>query len=228
MVRSWRVVVVLATVSFCGGFTVGHAAAARHEVAVAPPAAAAGIVPNALKPDREPVVDTPTPAPTPVPPPPALSSPVAPPAVAPVPPSPVAPPRPATPRPIPAPPVRHNWLTSGDGSLNTGVGIYDDCSGRTVLTHAAAAIDTCVSGPVYFVGHNAGVFTPLMHMGTGSIITYYDGDAVAHVWRVVSVRPNWRAADGAPPPTGPDVVAQFQTCAVPDGSVDRILDVVPA
>jgi hypothetical protein len=45
---------------------------------------------------------------------------------------------------------------------------------------------------------------------------------------VVSVRPDWRASNGVPPPTEPDVVAQFQTCAVPDGSIDRILDVVPA
>jgi hypothetical protein len=123
---------------------------------------------------------------------------------------------------------RHDWLHSGDGSLDARVGVYTDCSGATELTHAAAAIDTCISGPTYFVGHNAGVFTPLMHFGVGSMITYYDGDAVAHVWRVVSVRPRWRATDGAPPPTQPDVVAQFQTCASPDGSVDRIIDVVAA
>lgn len=127
-----------------------------------------------------------------------------------------------------APQRRHDWLTSGDGTLNARVGVYTDCSGATGLTYAAAAIDTCIAGPTYFVGHNSGVFTPLMHFGVGSIITYYDGDAVAHVWRVVSVRPQWHAADGAPPPTQPDVVAQFQTCAAPDGSVDRILDVVAA
>ena len=105
---------------------------------------------------------------------------------------------------------------------------YTDCSGDSELTHDSAAIDTCIPGPTYFVGHNAGVFAPLMHLGVGSVITYYDGGGVPHVWRVVSVRPRWRAADGAPPPTQPDVVAQFQTCAAPNGSVDRILDVVPA
>jgi hypothetical protein len=91
-----------------------------------------------------------------------------------------------------------------------------------------AAIDTCIPGPQYFVGHNVGVFTPLMHMGVGAIITYYDGSAIGHAWRVVSVRGDWRSANGVPPATGPDVVAQFQTCVVADGSVDRILDVVPA
>lgn len=120
----------------------------------------------------------------------------------------------------------HDWLTSDDGTLHARVGVYNDCSGVSELTHAAAAIDTCIAGPTYFVGHNAGVFTPLMHLGVGSIITYYDGDAVAHRWRVLSVRPRWRAADGAPPPTQPDVVAQFQTCTSPDSSTDRILDVI--
>jgi hypothetical protein len=124
--------------------------------------------------------------------------------------------------------TRHDWLVSGDGTLNTGVGLYTDCSGTSELTHEAAAIDTCVPGPTYFVGHNAGVFAPLMHLGINATITYFDAAAVAHTWRVVSVRPRWRAADGAPPPTQPDVIAQFQTCAVPDGSLDRILDVVPA
>jgi hypothetical protein len=77
------------------------------------------------------------------------------------------------------------------------------------------------------VGHNPGVFTPLMHMGVGAIITYYDGAGSAHTWRVVSVR-NWNRSDGAPPATEGDVVAQFQTCVTWDGSVDRILDVASA
>ncbi len=135
---------------------------------------------------------------------------------------------PAPPPPPPAPVVLRNQLSSGDGTLHTAVGIYGDCSGRSELTHAMAAIDTCIPGPQYFVGHNVGVFTPLMHMGVGSIITYYDGGATAHVWRVVSVRANWVSASGLPPATQGDVVAQFQTCVVPDGSIDRILDVVPA
>jgi hypothetical protein len=133
------------------------------------------------------------------------------------------------PRSLPTPPpVRRNYLTSGDGTLGTSVGVYADCSGRTPLTHSEAAIDTCFDGPAYFVGHNAGVFTPLMHMGVGALITYHDGNGTAHLWRVVSVRPAWHSADGTPPVTEGDVVAQLQTCAVPDGSIDRILDVVQA
>lgn len=127
-----------------------------------------------------------------------------------------------------APPVTRNRLSSGDGSLSTGVGIYSDCTGTSPLTRVEAAIDTCITGRTYFVGHNVGVFTPLMHMGVGSIITYYDGNGAAHAWRVASVRGDWPSAGGVPAATEADVVAQFQTCVVPDGSVDRILDVVNA
>jgi hypothetical protein len=124
----------------------------------------------------------------------------------------------------------HNLLLSADGNLDTTVTTYSDCTGATELTHSAAAIDTCVSGRTYFVGHNAGVFTPLLDLGVGDIITYYDSDGAAHRLRIVDVRDNWLRANGVPPLANGDVVAQFQTCetAYPDGSHDRILDAVPA
>ena len=129
----------------------------------------------------------------------------------------------------PAPPGGPvNWLTSADGTLHTAVGVYSDCTGAAPVPTDMAAVDTCVRGRTYFVGHNQGVFTPLMHLGVGAIITYFDGSGTAHVWRVAYVIPNWTAANGVPPAQGPGVVAQFQTCVVADGSVDRILDVVPA
>jgi hypothetical protein len=107
------------------------------------------------------------------------------------------------------------------------VGIYSDCSGQTPLTHASAAIDTCISGRTYFVGHNPGVFTPMLSESVGSIITWWDGAAHAHVLRIVAVR-SWMRSDGVPPPVSGAVTAQFQTCAVYDGSKDWIYDAVPA
>ncbi|HEX3606167.1 MAG TPA: hypothetical protein VH134_09610 [Candidatus Dormibacteraeota bacterium] len=123
-----------------------------------------------------------------------------------------------------------NTLISGDGSLDTTVATYSDCSGATELTHSSAAIDTCVSGRTYFVGHNSGVFTPLLDLGVGDIITYYDGTGVAHRLRIVEARDNWLRDNGVPPLANGNVVAQFQTCetAYPDGSHDRILDAVAA
>jgi hypothetical protein len=211
--------------SFAGAFAYVHASV----VSPVPGITASAAVSVDMVPNRDHIdaTATPTPAPTPA----STPVPTAVPVVQRAASAPVVVPAPvvrrpaSTPPPPPAPVVLRNRLTGG-GGLDTAVGVYGDCSGHSELTHAMAAIDTCISGPQYFVGHNVGVFTPLMRMGVGAIITYYDNSSIAHVWRVVSVRPNWVSANGVPAVTGADVVAQFQTCVVPDGSVDRILDVV--
>lgn len=221
-----RVAAVAATASLCAALVIVQAAPAAPDARVSATTETHGtLVPNA---DHLMVTHAPTPVPAPAPTPVAAPAPVPVPVVQGAASAPVVAHALRVTRRLLAPVVRRSWLTSGDGTLNTGVGVYSDCSGATELTRASAAIDTCIAGPRYFVGHNAGVFTPLMHMGVGSIITYYDENGVAHVWRVVSVRANWRATNGVPPATQADVVAQFQTCAVPDGSIDRILDVVSA
>jgi hypothetical protein len=117
-------------------------------------------------------------------------------------------------------------LLSADGTLRTTVGWYSDCSGRTPLGRAAAAIDTCIGGRSYFVGHNPGVFTPLMHMGVGSVITWYDSNASAHDLRISAIR-TWNYSNGIAPPLSGSV-AQFQTCETADGSVERVFDAVAA
>jgi hypothetical protein len=66
-----------------------------------------------------------------------------------------------------------------------------------------------------------------MSLGVGSIITWYDGNGNAHPLRVVAVR-TWNWGSGVPGPVSGDVTAQFQTCINADGSLDRILDAVPA
>ena len=133
-------------------------------------------------------------------------------------------PAPAAPAPrrLPSWPTR-NFLLSADGTLHTGVGLYTDCSGNTPLPGGQAAIDTCTTRVTYFVGHNIGVFTPLMHMGVGALITWWDSNGTAHPLRVVSVR-DWSHGPGFPVPARSDVIAQFQTCINADGSLDRVLD----
>ena len=155
---------------------------------------------------------TPTPAPTAVP-----QPPTAPPAPAPA--------RPAPPATQPAPAVPHVNALTGPYGLGTGVGIYSDCGGSTPLPHAIAAIDTCVKGVTFFVGHNPGVFTPLVSVNVGDVITYWDGAGVAHPLRVISVR-NW--VHTTTPSIVPGATAQFQTCLNADGSLDRVLDAQPA
>lgn len=121
-----------------------------------------------------------------------------------------------------------NWLHAEDGSLNVAVGFYWDASGQTAVPRYEAVLDMAIKDvQYYFDGHNPGVFTPLLGEGVGSYFDYWDGNGTAHRFRLVSVR-SWTAANGEPPPVTPLVVAQFQTCRVPDGSVDWIYDLVAA
>ena len=127
----------------------------------------------------------------------------------------------------PPPPPPENRLVSEQLGLDTGVGVYADCSGASELTHESAAIDSCLGGRDYFIGHNPGVFTPLIKTRVGDTITYYDAAGGAHPYRVVGIR-TWNRFWGSPPFVEPDVVAQFQTCITLDATWDEILDAVAA
>ncbi len=131
-------------------------------------------------------------------------------------------PDPPAPPPPPPPPPHDRLVGAG---LDIPVGWYSDCRGGTELTHSAAAIDTCLPGRNYFIGHNPGPFSPLATAEVGSLLTYYDGGGGAHQYRVVAAR-RWYRFDGPPPLAQPDVRAQFQTCLTLDATWDRILDAV--
>ena len=122
------------------------------------------------------------------------------------------------------PPTSHNRLV-GPGGLDTTVGTYSDCTGQEPLPAGSAAIDSCVTDRQFFVGHNPGVFTPLTQTPVGAVITWYDADGTAHPLRVIQTR-TWQHV--GLPTLAPGATAQFQTCLVPDGSVDMILDAAPA
>ena len=135
-------------------------------------------------------------------------------------------PPPAQPAPpAPAGPSHRDYLTSDNGALNTAVSLYGDCAGQTPLTHATAAIDTCIQDRIYFVGHNPGVFTPLMSMGVGSVVTYWDDAGVPHRARIFAVF-DWARTSGTPART-PGATMEFQTCANADGSILRNLEAEP-
>jgi hypothetical protein len=110
--------------------------------------------------------------------------------------------------------------------VDTAVTSYGDCSGTAVVPQGMAAIDRCApAGLVYFLGHNPGVFSPLMNAEMGQKITWFDSAGAAHPLKIISVR-NVSRFDGFPSPTA-GALAEFQTCANADGSVDRILDAGP-
>jgi hypothetical protein len=139
------------------------------------------------------------------------------------------PPPQVLPPPATPPPSRssaRDWLTSIDGTVQTSVGTYRDCSGRQPLTHGAAAIDLCMQGRAYFVGHNPGVFTPLLHLDVGDLLVWYDHAGGARRLQIVTVR-IWRGG-AVLPVVRPGIAAQFQTCIDLAGRTRRILDAVPA
>jgi hypothetical protein len=133
----------------------------------------------------------------------------------------VAPP----PSPAPAPPSNH--ISSGNGAIDTGVGWYSDCSGRSIVPHGDAVIDTCVPGRLYLLGHNPGVFSGAFSLDMGATLTYNDSSGVAHHYRVVGVRTIETQSSAFPPATvRPDVSLQLQTCVNSSGSVVRLIDAV--
>ncbi|HEX6547355.1 MAG TPA: hypothetical protein VF134_01270 [Candidatus Dormibacteraeota bacterium] len=125
----------------------------------------------------------------------------------------------------PAPPPQ-NRLISDQVGLDVPVGVYGDCSGKAQLGYSGAAVDTCIGGVEYFIGHNPGPFTSTLDLKPGSILTYFDGNGTAHNYRVVSER-TWNRFWGPPPPSQSGVAAQLQTCVTVDAVWDRILDAVP-
>lgn len=118
-------------------------------------------------------------------------------------------------------------LVTADGTINTSVGSYTDCTGTAPIDSDRADLDPCFPGRSYFVGHNPGVFAPLMRMTPGSLISWYDAKGTEHRLRIVYVRDFLRNS-AVLQPSSPDVVAQFQTCVTLDGKLDRILDAVDA
>jgi hypothetical protein len=125
--------------------------------------------------------------------------------------------------PAPHLPTLHRNVVTGPHGLNTLVGDYTDCSGTAEVPHDTAVIDTCHTSAVLFVGHNRGVFTPLLSYVVGDVIAWYDQAGRLHHLRVVAVRNV--SSSVFPPALG---TYEFQTCLYPtaNSSLDRDLDAV--
>ncbi len=150
---------------------------------------------------------TPTPTPTPLPAPPvSLPRPSATPTPLPVPP--VSLPQPsATPTPAPPAPLDNRLIGAG---IDTAVTDYSDCTAAAPVPRNEAAIYTCVTWDTYFLGHNPGVFTPLLSAQDGTTITYYDSAGAAHQYVIEGYVDVARPGTAPQPPAG--TVAQFQAC----------------
>jgi len=101
--------------------------------------------------------------------------------------------------------------------LNVGVTTYSDCTGRTPLPRATAAVDTCMTWDRYFVGHSyGGPFAGLTDARNGETLTWYDAAGTAHRYTIRGHQYTSAYARAPIPPRG--TAAQFQTCLTPSGS----------
>lgn len=100
---------------------------------------------------------------------------------------------------------------------------YTDCTGTSEVALASAQLYPCHTTGVLFIGHNQGVFTPLLSFVVGDVINWSDGAGGLHHLRIVAVRDVsssvWPAVLGA---------YEFQTCLYPmlNSPMNRYLDAV--
>ena len=107
------------------------------------------------------------------------------------------------------------------GGVDASVTWYTDCSGNSAVPRNSVAIDTCDTAVTYFVGHNPGLFTPLMSDGAGTHLTYYNGNGTATGYVIEGYWDITRAGATFPsPPAG--TIAEFQTCVDPSATVVRV------
>ena len=121
------------------------------------------------------------------------------------------------PGPVPTPRPGSRILVPSVG-LQVGVVDYSDCSGETPMTRLTAVHFMCTPAAVTtFVGHNPGVFTPLLRTQAGDHF-YYQHDGVQDAWVLTGryrVSPQDAAAYSQ---DGSYQHAVLATCAEPDSS----------
>ena len=131
-------------------------------------------------------------------------------------------------KPTPAAVARSNWIADGAVGLGVQVGHYTDCSGTRALPRDQAQIFDCAApGVLAILGHNPGVFTPLVRARLGERVDYWDGEGHRLAFTInevhrVNLTETWTyIQDGS----RPHLV--LVTCALPDGSVDWIMVAEP-
>ncbi len=102
--------------------------------------------------------------------------------VEPEPPAPALEATPAAGRPI----VRRSWLSVPAVGLELPViCCYTDMTGTVIPAHGVATVDARAgANNFYLLGHNPGVFSPLMSVGPGSWVRYWDGQGLTHDFQV--------------------------------------------
>jgi hypothetical protein len=128
--------------------------------------------------------------------------------------------------PAPAPRAGSALLVPSVG-LHVGVVDYGDCSGNTPMTRSNAVHFLCTPSAVSaFVGHNPGVFTPLLQTHPGDRVTYQH-DGVADVYVIGAAKRVTPQEAAAYTQDGSYAHMVLATCAEPDSSAYWIFLATP-
>jgi hypothetical protein len=128
--------------------------------------------------------------------------------------------------PAPAPRPGSRLLVPSVG-LQVGLVDYTDCSGNAPMTRVSAVHYTCTPAAVtQFVGHNPGVFTPMLNTHAGDRLVYqHDGVEVDYI--LGAERRVSPAEAAAASQDGSYTHAVIATCAEPDSSAYWIFTATP-
>jgi len=144
-----------------------------------------------------------------------------------IPPSADQPPAAATVIPTPAAPaVKTNWISIARLGLSQPVGWYTDCLGQAPVPRWGTWRWNCAgANNTYILGHNPGVFTPILGLRPGDVVQYGDTAGTIRSYRVtmttiVTNAQLWPLDATAVPSL------TLQTCWTWDGSRDFIVRAV--
>jgi hypothetical protein len=129
---------------------------------------------------------------------------------------------------VSAPAGPRSWISVPSVHLGVAVVDYDDCTGNTPMTRSAAVHYLCSAQPVtVLVGHNPGVFSPLLGTHAGDLVTYRDqsGQRTLRLNSPVRVPPEQAALYAQ---DGSYTHMVLTTCAAPDSSSYWVFIAVPA
>ena len=119
-------------------------------------------------------------------------------------------------------------LTVPSAALEVAVVDYGDCAGNTPMTRVSAVHFLCTPSAVTaFVGHNPGVFTPLLKTHAGDHV-YYQHDGVQDEYILGAARRVSPQDAAAASQDSSFTHAVFATCAEPDSSAYWIFIATPS
>lgn len=127
----------------------------------------------------------------------------------------------------PAPTGPRSWVSVPSVHLGVAVVEYGDCTGDSAMTRSAAVHYLCTPSAVTtLVGHNPGVFSPLLGTHPGDLVMYrdYAGQHTLRLNSPVRVSPEQAALYAQ---DGSYAHMVLTTCAAPDSSSYWVFIAVP-